>query len=497
MRRIMATVILLLAWPAWADMYPDASNAKLPNALENFGHGVPLAAGITCTTVNGSAVVTGCNSTVGLGAGMAVVGPGIAAAAKIASGITATGFTMDANAGAGAGTGKIVVRFVPFWSDIDGGAPSIIRHPGRLMIGGAVGALSSRFGTYLTMCSSGADCANWVVRDSDLGVISQRGAIAVSGMSRTSDSTDVSSQPAAIGVSGFVINNDPARTGWALYADVQHEATANGRYSFGMEMALKNKGADYTSTAYASAPGVYGIRLSAGGDAAYGGSYVNPVNAGIELIPVTAGATFNKGIVFNSRSLTGSDGITGFGTAIEMAKGHVIKWKTPFDLNAFSIRSDVATSNTDTQIVANDNKITFVGPIAGGSGKIFEINHDGGTNVNYLQSFDAVAASAPGLRALGDDGGISIILEPKGAGALLIKSAAPAIAASGGTLPVQINLLKPSVFTVGTLPTCSGALSGVMASVTDATAPTYNGALTGGGGVRVPVFCNGAAWTSH
>jgi len=33
--------------------------------------------------------------------------------------------------------------------------------------------------------------------------------------------------------------------------------------------------------------------------------------------------------------------------------------------------------------------------------------------------------------------------------------------------------------------------------VSDATTPTYNGALTGGGAVYVPVFCNGSAWVSH
>lgn len=48
-------------------------------------------------------------------------------------------------------------------------------------------------------------------------------------------------------------------------------------------------------------------------------------------------------------------------------------------------------------------------------------------------------------------------------------------------------------YTVGTLP--SGTV-GMRAYVTDATAPTYNGALTGGGAVKIPVFYNGSAWVS-
>lgn len=52
-------------------------------------------------------------------------------------------------------------------------------------------------------------------------------------------------------------------------------------------------------------------------------------------------------------------------------------------------------------------------------------------------------------------------------------------------------------YTVATLPTCNSTLAGAMLYVTDATTPTYNGALTGSGAVAVPVFCNSSSWTSH
>lgn len=53
--------------------------------------------------------------------------------------------------------------------------------------------------------------------------------------------------------------------------------------------------------------------------------------------------------------------------------------------------------------------------------------------------------------------------------------------------------LRLKTYTVGTLPT--GA-EGDTAYVTDATAPTYLGALTGGGAVKCKVFYNGSAWVS-
>ena len=61
---------------------------------------------------------------------------------------------------------------------------------------------------------------------------------------------------------------------------------------------------------------------------------------------------------------------------------------------------------------------------------------------------------------------------------------------------------KPPVlpaYTVATLPAtaANGMVQGAHAIVTDATAPTYLGALTGGGAVVCPVLYNGTAWVSH
>ena len=57
------------------------------------------------------------------------------------------------------------------------------------------------------------------------------------------------------------------------------------------------------------------------------------------------------------------------------------------------------------------------------------------------------------------------------------------------------TLVTPKLtgYTVGTLP--AGTV-GMYAYVTDATAPTFNGALVGGGAVVVPVFYNGTIWVS-
>lgn len=53
------------------------------------------------------------------------------------------------------------------------------------------------------------------------------------------------------------------------------------------------------------------------------------------------------------------------------------------------------------------------------------------------------------------------------------------------------------LYTVATLPACTASNANGFLAVSDATVPTYNGALTGGGGVHIPVFCNGTSWTAH
>jgi len=58
----------------------------------------------------------------------------------------------------------------------------------------------------------------------------------------------------------------------------------------------------------------------------------------------------------------------------------------------------------------------------------------------------------------------------------------------------KTGVMMLGTFTVATLPTPTTT---AYATVTDATAPTYLGTLTGGGSVVCPVFYNGTAWVSH
>lgn len=63
---------------------------------------------------------------------------------------------------------------------------------------------------------------------------------------------------------------------------------------------------------------------------------------------------------------------------------------------------------------------------------------------------------------------------------------------TGGSV-TGLTTLTTAGFTVATLP---AGVVGQRAYVTDATTPTYNAALVGGGAVVVPVFRNATVWVS-
>lgn len=71
------------------------------------------------------------------------------------------------------------------------------------------------------------------------------------------------------------------------------------------------------------------------------------------------------------------------------------------------------------------------------------------------------------------------------------QSGTNSLTVSGGA--AVSNITYSTSYTVATLPT---GVQGMRAYVTDATAPTFLGALTGGGAVKCPVFYNGSAWVA-
>jgi hypothetical protein len=297
-----------------------------------------------------------------------------------------------------------------FWTG-DSPAGRVHRLADRVFFGGAIADTGAQVnsGSYLSPAANGA---NFSIRDAQLVSLADTGLIGITGASRSND--QVSTSTASIGVAGIVINNKTAGTAWGLYSDVQHESGAT--VSYGLEVAGKNKGADATRTSYSKINGVFGAFFAGGGDNAYGGSSANPSNTAIVIGKNSN--TWNNGILFDSDSITGTDGSTGTGTAIRMAKGHILRWDGPSSITGSEIFSSVATNGKNVKLDMTDDSFKFQGT---SSATILQLNH-AASAVNYVTVTSAATGGTPFIRSNGTDSNISLSISATGTGAVVLRT---------------------------------------------------------------------------
>lgn len=298
-----------------------------------------------------------------------------------------------------------------FWPDR--GPSSIRRIPGRLFVGDkALDFTGNRMGSQGGFAPTSAEGANWAPRDSALFVAQDRGLMAITGFASNANQNYEGEPGECIGVSGFVINAQPDQSAWALYADVQHEAGA--RWSAGLELAIKNKGANVKGTPYGLGGGAIGIWAAGGGDDMYGGAPANPSNAA--FVVINNRHTWNVGLLFEADGLTGTDGTagsTGTATAIAMARQQKVVWYEPgTNTEGFALHSSVATAADAWYSVAGARSLSMYRKT---DNVLFaQIRDNGAASSDY-----PVLQNGPGavsLRGEGASANIDVFLVPKGTG---------------------------------------------------------------------------------
>lgn len=308
-----------------------------------------------------------------------------------------------------------------FWTDVDGVAPNSWRFRDRIFVGAATttndnritGAVQTNWGSY----------ANWAPRDSDMVVMSSRGTLALTAMSRTSDKAGVSPTPSTSALCGFLLNDAASAFGRALYLDVQVESGAGG--SVGAEIVVKNKSGSSTATPYSSSGlGADGVWIVAGGDPSYGGTAANPCTTGLWFKPGianTANHNWTKGIVFDQYSMNGTDGTdsdVGAGIAIEMAKQHVVRWLKPNGSVGAFLKSTVTNAGIGGGIRFDPTVVNITD--AGGTvaASITPVT----SAVNYINLLPSITGATTDIQAVGTDTNIPIKLSPKGTAGVRFKT---------------------------------------------------------------------------
>src|SRR5579884_3280886 len=196
---------------------------------------------------------------------------------------------------------------------------------------------------------------------------------------------------------------------------------------------------------------------------------------------------FQQAYIINTTSSTAQAAL-----AIISSNGSAVRM---YNLGGGSIASPVAiTSSGLANVMCNFSAFAWNGSNFVRGGRVFFVPAENWTGTVNGCSFiiETVPAGANGA---------STIAAIFGAG-LQIENASTAPA--GGDIAGAVNAINGfyrngvldglKQYTVATLPAAPG--QGARAYVTDAVAPTFLGALTGGGTVVTPVFYNGTAWVA-
>jgi len=268
----------------------------------------------------------------------------------------------------------------------------------------------SQPGTWLTSQMN----AFWMERGGTVLAVSDYGEFGGVFAARSSDKSKSSYYgDATIGVLGIATNDYVSSTQFCWGAYFEANRASGAATTYGQEIAVKNLGTDvinYPSSLFPSGATI-GLWMAGGGDSTYYGAPTNPSTCAI-LIGKNA-TTWNKGIVFDQLGITGTDGVTGTGTAIALGARHVISWVNTSNQEVGAILSTgtLTAARTGIQFVDNQLWITKAGSLG--------VNFDFSSGVaNYFQFSSAAASSPLNITASGTDTDIDIRLAAKGAGVI-------------------------------------------------------------------------------
>jgi hypothetical protein len=341
-----------------------------------------------------------------------------------------------------------------FWSSVDNGSastiPRVLAHRERIFVGAAVdysaliaGSITGTFG-WLTNATG----PYWMVRDGAIASVNEDSGIGVSGVARTSDGPTLTN---AIGIAGFGLADKISCGAWGGY--FESIKSVSGSSSVGVEVDVRNAvaiNAPPNPTANGTGPHALWVACGPGSNVGTGGYGPTPLadsGAAMVILPNTTGNNafrFTKGIVFKSDALSGvngTDGETAGAGAIELIRGHAIRWYSSDGAIKALLRSQMNTTDVDQSIIWQGTAVIF----ARNAGTEPTLSVTGVVSaVNYLQLTNSAATTPPIIQATGSDTDIDLRFLTKGAGVLRfgtnIAKAAEAFASyitikdSGGTL---------------------------------------------------------------
>lgn len=317
---------------------------------------------------------------------------------------------------------------IGFWQD-EGGA-NIHRLRDRILGGDGAKHTGRKTAPYGGSWLS-EKVGTWIEKNAQASILSSESRIGILGGSYVADgATGPGTTGGVYGIAYNGGNGSTARGGY--FEAILSGSTATA--VFGIEVQLQNKGVDTFADSYSvsTVGAVIGAHISHEGGSGYTiGDADAP--AGVSTFPATmavniaagSGGTDNKkfklGIRFGSNAIYGTDGVTGTGVAIGMAKGHTIEWRASHTILGATLRSDVnATGGQDTGLIFKNNRVDITGT---GEVPIAQFLRDtaGAGAVNYLTLKNGRTGINLTIGADGSDTNIPIAIQTRGTGVLQLK----------------------------------------------------------------------------
>jgi hypothetical protein len=277
-----------------------------------------------------------------------------------------------------------------------------------------VGDAADNDGTKLGQGDWLEQTARFTTSNSELAVVANSGRNAFVAAVRSSDNNEAGDDNIA---ASFYVFNDNAsfvQDGYGIYVEVVRESNSVGAV-LGMEIDPTSHGTSQDVLPYTSSYSTMSNALWL----ASGGGDTGVTDASLAIGIVNNNAKFKQGIVFGDDSLTGTDGVTGTGQAVVLAKGHKIDWYYAGNNLGLSLYSDVASSTDKQTVLADSNGTSFLNNSDLANARVAKV---AGTVTGGLDLVGSTSGT-PEIQGFGSATDVNVGVRPKGAGVAYTTSA--------------------------------------------------------------------------
>jgi hypothetical protein len=257
------------------------------------------------------------------------------------------------------------------------------------------------------------------------GTTSETGAVGV--LAAIQSKYFASAGTAAIGTASFVVNDNTtlATNAYAIYGEAHKTTSASGSV-YACELDTRNTVASITPHPFQQG-NVIGLQIASGAEYSTGfdGSAAIQIANNLDKWKV--------GINFVSTAITGTDGVTGTGTAIAFARGHAMRWYNSSGVNVAEIVCNLSTAANGTSIAFSELGLQVLNSAGNAMAYFFPV----ASAANQVTFTAGAAGTGPLIAAIGSDTNVDLRLDGQGAGRVRFGTYTAGAVAQAGYIEVK------------------------------------------------------------